>query len=75
MIFPYISLPGYPKTTRRPYVTARLKYQEKETPNLFFLVDSGSDCTYADYDIAIWLGIDLSKLNRLPHLESIENHF
>ena len=59
MIFPYLRLPGHPDPALRPYVEARLFYKDKRTSSIFFLVDSGSDYTYADYNIAIWLGIDL----------------
>ncbi|KKR50211.1 hypothetical protein A3A55_00750 [Candidatus Roizmanbacteria bacterium RIFCSPLOWO2_01_FULL_40_14] len=30
--------------------------------NFFFLVDSGADNTYADLNIAVWLGIELEKV-------------
>lgn len=62
MVFPYARLPGDNDPTLRPLVGVKLSHGKKQTPDLFFLIDSGADYTYADYDIALWLGIDCSKV-------------
>ena len=62
MKFPYLRLPGQPDPTLRPYVPAHFFYKDKRTPDILFLIDSGSDYTYADYTIAVWLGIDLTGI-------------
>jgi hypothetical protein len=64
MIYPYLRLPGSPDPTTRPYIPIQLSYQNKRTPAIYFLVDSGADYTYADYHIALWLGVDLARAKR-----------
>lgn len=72
MKFPYTTLPGNSDKTRRPLLQATLSYKDKTTPRLFFMVDSGADFSYVDKDVAIWLGIDLTK--NKPVLSTAANH-
>lgn len=62
MNFPYTTLPGIPKDTKRPLVPAKFSYKEKTTLPILCLVDSGADYSYMTEDIAEFLGINLSKI-------------
>lgn len=72
MKFPYIVLPGNSDKTVRPLLQARLTYKNKTTSRLFFMVDSGADFSYVDKNIAVWLGIDLTKSK--PATSTAANH-
>ncbi len=55
---PYIPLPGN-KAIYRPYLRIWLcnPHNQKQTPRIRGLIDSGSDICLASKDIALWLGI------------------
>ena len=56
--YPYIPLPGS-KSIYRPYLRIKLSnpQNQKQTPRIRGLIDSGSDICLASKDIALWLGI------------------
>ena len=62
MNFPYTTLPGFPKDTRRPLVPVKFIYQGKSTLLIFCLVDSGADYSYLTIEIAELLGIPLKGI-------------
>lgn len=62
MNFPYTSLPGIPKDTKRPLVPIKFIYKDKTTLPILLLVDSGADYSYLTTQVAEILGIDLSKI-------------
>lgn len=57
----YILLPGG-KTIYRPYLAIWLHnpQNQKQTPRIRGLIDSGSDICLASRDIALWLGIQFN---------------
>lgn len=59
---PYILLPGS-KVTYRPYVQMGLSnpHNQKQTPRIRGLIDSGADVCLASKDIALWLGIQFDE--------------
>lgn len=62
MNFPYTTLPGIPKDTKRPLIPVRFIHKDKNTFPILCLVDSGADYSYLATDIAIFLGINLKKV-------------
>ncbi|MDP3974265.1 MAG: aspartyl protease family protein [Candidatus Daviesbacteria bacterium] len=62
MNFPYTTLPGIPKDTKRPLIPAKFIHQEKSTLPILCLVDSGADYSYLTMEIADILGIDLGNI-------------
>ena len=75
MKWPYIKLPGSADPTLRPLVEVTLATKRKITPELLFLLDSGSDYTYADYSIGLWLGINFSKVNKVKSIAANNKPF
>lgn len=59
MNFPYTTLPGFPKDTKRPLIPVKFIYQDKSTLPILCLVDSGADYSYLTIEIADLLGINL----------------
>ena len=62
MNFPYTTLPGIPKDTKRPLIPAKFIHNDKSTQPILCLVDSGADYSYLTTEIADLLEIDLSKI-------------
>lgn len=62
MNFPYTTLPGIPKDTKRPLVPIKFIYKDKATLPILCLVDSGADYSYLSTEIADLLGIDLKGI-------------
>lgn len=62
MNFPYTTLPGIPKDTKRPLVPIKFIHKNKSTLPILCLVDSGADYSYLATEIAVFLEIDLSKV-------------
>jgi predicted aspartyl protease len=60
MNFPYTTLPGIPKDTKRPLIPAKFVHNGRSTLPIFCLVDSGADYSYLTMEIADMLKIDLS---------------
>lgn len=65
MNFPYTTLPGIPKDTKRPLVPIKFINKNRSTLPILSLVDSGADYSYVSAEIAEILDIDLSKIK--PH--------
>ncbi len=63
MNFPYTTLPGIPRDTKRPLVPIKFIYKDKSTLPILCLVDSGADYSYLSTEIADLLGIDLKNVN------------
>ena len=59
---PYILLPGS-EATYRPYIQMGLSnpHNQKQTPRIRGLIDSGANVCLASRDIALWLGIQLDQ--------------
>lgn len=62
MNFPYATLPGVPKDTKRPLVPLKFIHKDKSTRSILCLIDSGADYSYLTSEIAEFLDIDLSKI-------------
>lgn len=62
MNFPYTTLPGFSKDTKRPLIPIKLIFKGRQTLPIFALIDSGADYSYARGEIANFLGINLSKI-------------
>lgn len=62
MNFPYTTLPGVPKDTKRPLIPVKFIYKDKSTLPILCLIDSGADYSYLTIEIANLLGIDLNKV-------------
>ncbi len=62
MNFPYTTLPGIPKDTKRPLIPAKFIYKDKSTLPILTLVDSGADYSYLTMEIAQLLEIDLKNV-------------
>lgn len=62
MNFPYTTLPGLPKDTKRPLVPIRFIHKDKSTLPILSLVDSGADYSYLTSEIADLLEIDLTSI-------------
>ncbi len=62
MNFPYTTLPGIPKDTKRPLIPIKFIYKDKTTLPILCLVDSGADYSYLSMEIAKLLEIDLSGI-------------
>lgn len=62
MNFPYTSLPGIPKDTKRPLVPVKFIHKDKSTLTILSLVDSGADYSYLTMEIANLLEIDVSNV-------------
>ena len=62
MNFPYTTLPGMPKDTKRPLIPARFIHKNKRTLPILCLVDSGADYSYVTIEVASLLEIDLQKI-------------
>jgi len=65
MNFPYTTLPGVPKDTKRPLVPIKFIHKDKSTLPILSLIDSGADYSYLTMEIAKLLDIDLSGVK--PH--------
>lgn len=65
MNFPYTTLPGIPKDTKRPLIPVKFIYKDQYTLPILCLVDSGADYSYLTMEIAKILNIDLSGVR--PH--------
>lgn len=62
MNFPYTTLPGNPKDTKRPLIPVKFLHNNKSTFPILCLVDSGADYSYLTMEIADLLEIDLSQV-------------
>ena len=62
MNFPYTTLPGVPKDTKRPLVPIKFIHKDKSTLPILSLIDSGADYSYLTMEIAKLLEIDLSNI-------------
>lgn len=62
MNFPYATLPGVPKDTKRPLIPVKFIHKDKSTLPILTLVDSGADYSYLAMEIAKALDIDLSHV-------------
>lgn len=62
MNFPYTTLPGFPKDTKRPLIPVKFIYKDNSTLPILCLVDSGADYSYLTTEIADLLGIDLKTI-------------
>lgn len=62
MNFPYTTLPGVPKDTKRPLVPIKFIHKDKSTQPILCLIDSGADYSYLTMEIADFLDIDLSNV-------------
>ena len=62
MNFPYASLSGIPKDTRRPLVSIKFIHKDKFTLPILSLIDSGADYSYLTMEIVKLLEIDLSNV-------------
>lgn len=65
MNFPYTTLPGIPKDTKRPLVPIKFINKNRSTLPILSLIDSGADYSYLSTEIADLLEINLSKIK--PH--------
>lgn len=61
MNFPYTTLPGIPRDTKRPLIPIKFIHKNKSTLPILCLVDSGADYSYLSKEIAEWLEIDLTR--------------
>lgn len=64
MNFPYTTLPGVPKDTKRPLVPIKFMYKDKSTLPILTLLDSGADYSYLTIEIANILEIDLESAQK-----------
>ena len=62
MNFPYTTLPGFSKDTKRPLIPIKLIYKNRQTLPILALIDSGADYSYGRAEIADFLGINLAKI-------------
>lgn len=74
MNFPYTTLPGIPKDTKRPLVPIKFIHKNKSTLPILCLVDSGADYSYLATEIASFLGSDQLS-NAFPCILGQENFF
>lgn len=61
--YQYIALPSPVGVVRKPWIRATLGYHKthKVTNPIVALIDSGADVCFCDWNIGLWLGIDLKK--------------
>ena len=62
MNFPYATLPGVPKDTRRPLALIKFIHKDKSTRPILCLIASGADYSYLTTEIADLLNINLIKI-------------